>query len=60
MQYPDQNGFFGEFGGRFVPPALESALRELETAFCRYRDDPDFQSELEYYLRQYRCAPLQP
>jgi tryptophan synthase beta chain len=60
MQYPDQNGFFGEFGGRFVPPALESALRELETAFYRYKDDPDFQAELEYYLRQYvgRANPL--
>ncbi len=58
--YPDKNGFFGDFGGRFVPPQLEQALKELEEAFFRYKDDVEFCRELTYYLQQYvgRANPL--
>lgn len=58
--YPDKNGFFGEFGGRFVPPELELALQELEDAFFHCRDDEEFDREFTYYLQQYvgRANPL--
>ncbi|AEM22460.1 tryptophan synthase beta subunit [Brachyspira intermedia PWS/A] len=40
-------GFFGKFGGRFVPEALEKLLIELEEAFLHYINDKEFLSELE-------------
>ncbi len=46
-------GFFGEFGGRFVPEELYPALDELKAAYGKYKDDPDFRKELEYYLKDY-------
>jgi tryptophan synthase beta chain len=59
-QLPDQNGRFGEFGGRFVPETLMNALIELEEAYHRYAGDPSFQEELSYLLKQYsgRETPL--
>ncbi|MEI0738488.1 tryptophan synthase subunit beta [Paenibacillus sp. JTLBN-2024] len=59
-QLPDQNGRFGEFGGRFVPETLMNALIELEEAYHRYAEDPSFQEELSYLLKQYsgRETPL--
>ncbi|MDA8233523.1 MAG: tryptophan synthase subunit beta [Clostridia bacterium] len=50
---PDSNGHFGIFGGRFVPETLMPALIELEQAYREAQADPDFQKELDYYLRQY-------
>ncbi len=46
-------GFFGEFGGRFVPEELYPALDELKAAYLKYKDDPDFNKELDYYLKDY-------
>ncbi len=46
-------GFFGEFGGRFVPEELYPALDELKEAYSKYKDDADFRKELEYYLKDY-------
>ncbi|MDF2557864.1 MAG: trpB 2 [Bacillales bacterium] len=55
-----KNGFFGEFGGSFVPEVLQPALDHLETAFNRFKDDPDFINEFEYYLKDFvgRPSPL--
>ncbi|GAB1542875.1 tryptophan synthase subunit beta [Scytonema sp. NUACC21] len=57
---PDSNGRFGQFGGKFVPETLMPALSELETAFYKYYNDADFQSELQNLLRDYvgRATPL--
>jgi tryptophan synthase beta chain len=59
-QQPDANGRFGQFGGKYVPETLMSALTELETAFKEYRNDPQFQQELQALLRDYvgRPTPL--
>jgi tryptophan synthase beta chain len=59
-QQPDARGRFGQFGGKYVPETLMSALSELEEAFQKYRQDPDFQSELQELLRNYvgRATPL--
>ncbi|MEW6448115.1 MAG: tryptophan synthase subunit beta [Bacillota bacterium] len=57
---PDTRGYFGPFGGRFVPETLMPALGELETAYATFKDDPGFQAELKWYLEHYvgRPSPL--
>ncbi|MFQ4144108.1 tryptophan synthase subunit beta [Chlorogloeopsis sp. ULAP02] len=59
-QQPDANGRFGQFGGKYVPETLISALIELESAFKQYRIDSQFQQELQALLRDYvgRPTPL--
>ncbi|MDD3839747.1 MAG: tryptophan synthase subunit beta [Clostridia bacterium] len=57
MMLPDERGFFGEFGGRFVPEELASVLEEVKEAFYKYKDDPEFIEELEYYRRNYIGRP---
>lgn len=57
MKYPDKNGHFGEFGGRYVPETLMPALLELEKAYEQYRHDREFKQEFEYYLHQYVGRP---
>ncbi len=54
---PDAAGFFGPYGGRFVPPPLEAPLQALEDAFQRFRDDPLFNAELAGELRHYSGRP---
>lgn len=48
---------FGPYGGRYVPETLVSALEELEEAYERYRDDPDFISELRNLQTDYAGRP---
>jgi tryptophan synthase beta chain len=57
---PDLRGRFGEYGGRFVPETLMPALEELTERYLQARDEPEFQAELQYYLREYvgRPTPL--
>ncbi|MFB5189374.1 tryptophan synthase subunit beta [Alicyclobacillus fastidiosus] len=55
--YPDANGRFGGFGGRYVPETLMSALIQLEKDYLRLRADADFQRELKYFLEQYSGRP---
>ncbi|WP_271002843.1 tryptophan synthase subunit beta [Listeria seeligeri] len=59
-QAPDENGFYGKFGGRFVPETLMKAVKELEEAYKDSKIDPAFQKELKYYLKEYvgRETPL--
>jgi tryptophan synthase beta chain len=49
----ESRGYFGEFGGSFVPEELQLVLNELEAQFLRFKDDPDFIEELNYYLKEY-------
>jgi len=59
-QVPDAAGRFGPYGGRYVPETLVHPLRELEEEYFRAQHDKDFQSELDYYLREFcgRPTPL--
>ena len=57
MSLPDKKGYFGGFGGRFIPETLEYALRELETAYFKCRKDKVFQKELTFYLSEYAGRP---
>ena len=57
---PNASGHFGPYGGRYVPETLMAALDELEKGYEAARQDPTFQEELAYTLRQYvgRPTPL--
>ncbi|GMK46565.1 tryptophan synthase beta chain [Paenibacillus glycanilyticus] len=46
-------GYFGEFGGSFVPPELKEVLDYLSAQFNKFKDDPEFKEELDYYLKEY-------
>ncbi|MCR8634151.1 tryptophan synthase subunit beta [Paenibacillus radicis (ex Xue et al. 2023)] len=48
-----QEGYFGEFGGSFVPPELQEVLDYLAAQFNKYKDDPEFNEEYRYYLKEY-------
>jgi len=57
---PDERGYFGEFGGRFVPETLMEPLLQLESAYYKIKQDENFKKEYEYYLRNFvgRPTPL--
>lgn len=50
-------GRFGKFGGQYVPEIVMPALNELEEAYKKYKDNPDFQNEFKMYLREYAGRP---
>ena len=52
-QQPNKDGFFGEYGGRFVPETLMTAVLELERTYRTAKEDPEFQAEFEELLVQY-------
>src|SRR5262249_51127859 len=57
---PDVHGRFGPYGGRYVPETLMQALRQLTEQYAQAQEDPEFQKQLDYYLRNYvgRPSPL--
>ena len=57
---PDIQGFFGQWGGRFVPPQLEAVMKEVEEAYLAVRADPTFWEEYRDLLKNYvgRPSPL--
>lgn len=59
-EFPDSEGRFGIFGGRFVSETLIHALDELEDIYYRLKDDPNFQAEFDKDLAHYvgRPSPL--
>ena len=58
--YPDANGRFGEFGGRYVAETLMPLVLDLDAAYSAAKADPSFQAELNGYLTHYvgRPSPL--
>jgi len=60
MSGPDTRGYFGEYGGKFVPETLMPALSELESAYAEALDDAGFQEEFDRLCRDYigRPTPL--
>jgi tryptophan synthase beta chain len=59
-QWPDANGRFGEFGGRFVAETLMPLVLDLEQEYARAKSDPAFQEEFDWLLKHYvgRPSPL--
>jgi len=54
---PDSRGYFGEFGGRFVPETLVEPVEQLERAYLEVREDPAFAAELARLLKHYVGRP---
>jgi tryptophan synthase beta chain len=57
MQVPDEQGRFGTFGGRYVPETLMNALIELDEAYRKYSQDPEFIQEVRTLLNEYAGRP---
>ena len=57
---PDARGYFGSYGGRYVPETLVEPVEELERAYFAAREDPAFQAELDRLLEHYvgRATPV--
>lgn len=57
---PDEKGYFGEFGGSYIPPQLETVLQEITDAYNEIKEDPEFKKELSDLYRDYvgRPSPL--
>ena len=57
---PDKDGFFGEYGGKFVPETLMYALNELEQTYKTLKDNNDFNAEFHKDLAEFvgRPSPL--
>jgi len=55
--FPDEKGYYGSFGGKFLPETLISALEELEREYNKIKADGDFQRELVYYLKEFAGRP---
>ena len=53
-------GIFGPYGGQHVPPVLKPVIDSIANAYAQYANDPEFQAELAYYLKNYvgRESPL--
>ncbi|HPE79619.1 MAG TPA: tryptophan synthase subunit beta [Gammaproteobacteria bacterium] len=57
---PDENGYFGEYGGQFIPPELKAVMDEITAAYLEIRDSAAFQDELHELQSTYigRPSPL--
>ncbi len=53
MSTLNQIGYYGQFGGSFVPPELQEVMDYLAEQFDTYKNDPEFNEEYRYYLREY-------
>ena len=54
---PDKRGYFGDFGGKYVPETLMSAITELEVAYQKAKESVNFQKDLQYYFKNYIGRP---
>ena len=57
---PNEEGFFGQYGGQFIPPHLKEAMDEINVAYEQIRHTPEFQNELadlfaNYVVVQVHC-----
>jgi tryptophan synthase beta chain len=57
MKLPDKHGYFGSFGGKFVPETLMAALSDLEREYKKAVLSGTFRKELDYYLKDYAGRP---
>ena len=54
---PDNKGYFGAFGGRFIPETLMPMVKELTEAYQKIGKTASFKKELDEYLREYAGRP---
>lgn len=54
---PDEKGFFGDFGGNYLPEGFHAEFKKITEEFLKAKDDPEFQAELNYLLKYYAGRP---
>lgn len=54
---PDENGFFGSYGGQFIDDELKAEFKKITDAFLFYKDDNNFNDELNQLLKEYAGRP---
>ena len=54
---PTKEGFFGEYGGQFLPEGLKAEFDKITEAFLKYKDDPIFNKELNDLFKYYAGRP---
>ncbi|MBI4722787.1 MAG: tryptophan synthase subunit beta [Candidatus Stahlbacteria bacterium] len=57
MKLPNKKGYFGQYGGKFVPETLMTALKELEEVYLDIKKDTVFQNKINYYFKNYAGRP---
>ena len=57
---PDSRGFYGQYGGSYIPETLSGPIEEVKEAFEKFRDEKSFKSDLSYWQKEYvgRATPL--
>ena len=55
--HPDKNGYFGKFGGSFIPPILEKPFAEIKQAYQELKNSPEFINELKYVRKHFQGRP---
>jgi len=55
--HPDKNGYFGKFGGAYIPPVLEKPFAEIAEAYQELKNSPAFINELKYVRKHYQGRP---
>ena len=55
--HPDVNGYFGKFGGSFIPPILEKPFADITKAYLELKNSPKFIEELKYVRKHYQGRP---
>jgi len=55
--HPDQNGFYGEYGGAYIPEMLRPNVKDLEANYLNLLEDADFQNEFKWLLKNYSGRP---
>ncbi len=55
--HPDVNGFFGKFGGSFIPPMLEEPFAQITKAYNEIKNSPEFIEELKYVRKNFQGRP---
>jgi len=60
QKLPDNRGYYGGFGGKYIPETLMPAVKELEAAYRKASSSRSFREKLDYYLKEYagRETPL--
>ena len=57
LDTPDKDGFYGNFGGAFVPDCLKTEFEKITAAFLKYKDDAEFNAELNDLYAHYVGRP---
>jgi len=55
--FPDKEGFYGNYGGQYLPEELKEEFNSIASAFLKYKDDKDFNDELNQLLKNYAGRP---